>query len=187
MKEVLQISSVPAKASTSYNKPIRTGGKIQQLLIGSCVLILGIILYYFFRSAEHTYFLKFLSINPHRHKILLPAFVSLGNSLPTFIHVLAFSLMTAAFVASRRKGYAIVCLVWFAIDVLFELGQRFGDMIIPVIPSWFSNFLFLENTGDYFLLGRFDYLDLLSIALGSVTAYMILIKTKGEEEGENES
>jgi hypothetical protein len=183
MKEVFQISSVPAKASPSYNKAISTGFNIRQLLIGSCVLILGILLYYFFRSAEHTYFLKFLSINHNRHKILLPAFVSFGNSLPTFIHVLAFSLMTAAFVARRRKGYAIVCLFWFAIDVLFELGQSFGDMIIPAIPSWFSNFLFLENTGDYFLHGRFDYLDLLSIALGSLAAYIILIKTKGEEEG----
>jgi len=180
MREVFQFSSIGIKIPRPQRTTIRTGVNILQLLIGFNALVLGILFYYFFRSAEHTYFLKFLVTNPHRHKILLPAFISLGNSLPTFIHVFAFSLMTASLIASQKRGYIVVCLAWFAIDVLFELGQGIGNLIIPVIPSWFFNFLFLENIGNYFLRGHFDYLDLMSIALGSVIAYMILIKTMGE-------
>jgi hypothetical protein len=53
--------------------------------------------------------------------------------------------------------------------------------MIQIIPDWFSNYLFLENTRDYFLQGHFDYLDLLSIALGSLAAYILLIKIKTEK------
>ena len=159
------------------------GVNILQLLIGLNVLVIGALFYYFFRSAEHTYFLKFLGINPHLKYFLPPVFVALGNSLPTFTHVLAFTLMTASFIASQKKGYAIVCLIWFAIDILFELGQGLDNMMIQIIPDWFSDFLFLENTRNYFLHGRFDYFDLLSIALGSLAAYFILIKTCEDKGG----
>lgn len=174
MKEVLQISRASIKTSQPHGTAMGDGVNIVQLLTGLVVLVIGTLFYYLFRSAEHTYFLKFISINPHIKESLSPLFLTIANSLPTFIHVLAFILMTAALVASRKKGYAIVCLTWFAIDALFELGQGLGGMIIPIIPGWFSNFLFLENTRDYFLHGRFDYLDLVSIAIGSVAAYVLL-------------
>jgi hypothetical protein len=177
MREVFQISSLRIKTQQPQSRRMRAGVNIGQLLIGLSVLLFGMLFYYFSRSAEHTYFLKILSVNPQTHKFLSPVFVTLANSLPTFIHVFAFSLMMAAFVASQKGGYAIVCLAWFIIDVFFELGQGFGDIIIPIIPGWFSNYLFLENAGDYFLHGRFDYLDLLSIALGALSAYMLLIIT----------
>jgi hypothetical protein len=148
--------------------------------------MLGSLFYFFFRSADHTYILKFLDPNPYRNEYLPPVIVTLGNSLPTYIHVLAFSLMTSGLVATQKRGYALVCLAWFVIDVLFEFGQESGDRIIPIIPSWFSTFLFLENTGDYFLHGRFDYLDLLSIALGSVTAYVFLVLTRKENGDQHE-
>jgi hypothetical protein len=183
MKEVLQISTAAIKTPRSQGITMRGGVNIGQLLTGLGVLALGTLFYYMFRSAEHTYFLKILSIHPHSSKSLAPIILTLANSLPTFIHVFAFILMTAAFVASRKRAYAIVCLAWFAIDALFELGQGFGDLIIPVIPGWFSNILFLENTGDYFLRGRFDHIDLLSIALGSVAAYVLLLKTTNDKGG----
>ncbi len=183
MKEVSQISTAPIKTPTSQGKTMRGGVNIGQLLTGLVVLVLGTLFYYVFRSAEHTYFLKILSVQPHSSEFLAPVFLTFANSLPTFIHVFAFILMTSAFVASRKRGYVIVCLAWFAIDALFELGQGFGDLIIPIIPGWFSNIPLLENTGDYFLRGRFDYIDLLSIALGSVAAYVLLLKTTNDKGG----
>jgi len=183
MREVFQISSTAIKTPRSQGKTMGSGVNIRQLLIGLTILVLGTLFYYFCRSVEQTYFLKFLAVNPHNTKFLSPIFVTLANSLPTFIHPLAFIVMTAALVAGQKRGYTVVCLAWFTIDVLFELGQGFGDVMIAIIPDWFSSVLFLENAHDYFLHGRFDYLDLLSIALGSAAAYMLLIITsnyKGE-------
>ena len=150
----------------------------RQLYIGFNILVLGAIFYYFFRPAEHTYFLKFFGSNPFLKDFPSPFWALLGNCLPTFIHVFAFIMMTSALVANRERGYLTVTLAWFAIDVLFEIGQGFGSSVIQIIPDWFSDYFLLENIRSYFLKGRFDYLDLLSIALGSLAAYILLINTK---------
>lgn len=178
MKEVCQVSSIGKKTLFFPISKMVEGINTRQLFVGLNVLILGALFYYFFRSSEHTYFLKLLGKNPQLKDILPPLLGKLGNSLPTFIHVFAFILMTAGVIGSNKKGYLIITLTWFAIDVLFELGQGFGYLIIPIIPDWFSDILFLENARDYFLHGRFDYLDLLAIAVGSLVAYIVLIKTK---------
>ena len=177
----MQMRCIAVKSRPFQKKTTAAGVNIRQLLLGFCVLVFGTLFYYFFRSAEHTYFLKFFVHHPDNN-FLSPVLVSLGNSLPTFVHVLAFILMTAGLVAASKKEYAFICLVWFVIDVLFELGQGHGDIIVQIIPDWFSDFLFLENARDYFLHGRFDYLDLLSIALGSILAYFLLTKTKYKGE-----
>ena len=154
-----------------------------QVFSGIVFLIIGTLFYFFFRSPEHTYFLKFLGGTPQLKYILPNPFVSLGNSLPTFTHVLAFSLITAGLIANRKRGYAIICLAWFLVDMLFELGQGLDKTIIKFIPDWFSKVLFLENTKNYFLYGKLDFADLLSIGLGSVAAYVILIFTMKKKEG----
>ena len=186
MREGLKINSVDVKTPLFQSTKLKHGVNTRQLSIGFSILVLGALFYFFFRSAEHTYFLRFFGLNPYSITYLPSILIAIGNSLPTFIHVLAFSLITAGFVATQKRGYAFVCLAWFVIDLLFEFAQAFGEVIILVVPDWFSNVLFLENTRNYFLHGRFDYLDLLSIALGSVAAYMFLIKTKGEQGGQNE-
>ena len=159
---------------------------IRQIMIGVTALGLGILFYCFYRSPDHTYFLRFLGGNQHTQQLTPPVFAAFANSLPTFIHAFAFSLITAGLVARRQKGYLAVCLAWFAIDVFFEIGQGVSGIIVPLIPDWFSGFVFLENMKDYFLHGHFDYLDILSIALGSAAAYSILIitaKNAGEHNG----
>ena len=139
---------------------------------------MGALYYYLFRGAENTYFLKFFDSAHQLNNILHPAFIALGNSLPTFVHVLAFTMITASLIVNNNKGYALVCFVWFGVDVLFEVGQGLDFIIIGFIPEWFSQFLFLENVKNYFLYGQFDYFDLLSIGLGSSVAYLLLIVTK---------
>jgi len=161
---------------------VNTEINTRQLVIGFTVLTLGAIFYYFFRPAEHTYFLKILGDNPYKQDFLAPLYVKVGNSLPTFIHVFAFALITAGLITRHKKGYIIVCLFWFTVDALFEVGQALNEMIIPIIPNWFSDYLFLENTKNYFLHGHYDWFDMLSIALGSITAYILLIKTRYEGE-----
>jgi hypothetical protein len=152
-----------------------------QLFVGFTVLFLGVLYYYFFRTSQHTYFIQFLELNPPL-KDIPSLFQKLGYSLPTFVHVFSFSLITAGLIASRKQGYAMACLFWLGINVLFELGQKFDSWVIQFIPGWFSNVSFLKNTKIYFLKGRFDYLDLFSITLGALVAYIFLIKTAHKEE-----
>ena len=177
MREGFQINSVDVKNSLFKFAQLKHGVNTRQLYIGFSILVLGTLFYFFFRSAEHTYFLRFFGLNPYRIEYLPKILVSIGNSLPTFIHVFAFSLLSAGLIATQKRGYALVCLAWFIIDVLFEIAQVYGKVIIPAIPEWFSNFLFLENTKNYFLHGRFDYLDLFSISFGSLAAYFFLVFT----------
>jgi hypothetical protein len=155
-----------------------------QLFIGINILFLGVLFYYFFRGAEHTYFLKFLGTNQYYKEIGSGLFFRIGNSFPTFIHVFAFSLMTASLVASHKRGYVAVCLFWFTVNVIFELGQKFNSWVVQSIPDWFSEIFILDTTKNYFLHGHFDYLDLLSIALGALAAYIFLLKTKKGEQDE---
>ena len=155
-----------------------------QLFIGINILFLGVLFYYFFRGAEHTYFLKFLGTNQYYKEISSGLFFRIGSSFPTFIHVFAFSLMTASLVASHKRGYVAVCLFWFTVNVIFELGQKFDSWAIQFIPDWFSGVFILDTTKNYFLHGHFDYLDLLSITLGALAAFIFLLKTKKGEQDE---
>ena len=77
-----------------------------------------------------------------------------------------------------------VCLFWFTVNVIFELGQKFDSWVVQSIPDWFSEIFILDTTKNYFLHGHFDYLDLLSIALGALVAYIFLLKTKKGEQDE---
>lgn len=182
MEEFSQRNNVSVKAPLFYKINVKYGVNAKQLLTGFVVLVCGAFFYYCFRSQEYTYFLSLLGSYSPPQRTLLPPLFTIGNSLPTFIHVFAFISMTAGFLASQKRGYLFICLAWLTIDVLFELGQGFGNTIILYIPDWFSDVLFLENTKDYLLHGRFDYLDLISIVVGSSVAYFFLMKTKQEKE-----
>ena len=59
----------------------------------------------------------------------------------------------------------------------FEVGQMFPKWSTSIIPDWFTGIPFLGNTENYFLKGTFDILDVIAIALGAVTAYLVLLRT----------
>ena len=152
-----------------------------QLFVGFNVLFLGVLFYYFFRASEHTYFIQFFELTPPLQETPF-LFQKLGYSLPTFIHVFAFSLITAGLIANRKSGYATTCLFWLGINVLFEFGQKYDSWVVQFVPRWFSDIAFLQNTQIYFLKGRFDYFDLFSITLGALVAYLVLLKTSQGEK-----
>ena len=102
-----------------------------------------------------------------------------GHSLPTFAHVFAFCLLTAALLAVGTEAAITVCLGWFLVDVAFELGQHsaLAPALSTLIPPWFAHLLILNQTDSYFLDGTFDPLDLLAIALGALAAYVVIQRT----------
>ena len=154
-----------------------------QILIGLAGLTIGTLVYLIDRPPEATYFLYFSRIKISLYGILPNVFGAIGNSLPDFLHVFSFILLTAGLLSWRKRGSLVICLGWFSIDFVFELFQKFNALALRMIPGWFKGIPFLENTENYFKQGTFDFLDLIAIGLGTLTAYFVLRATnKGNEE-----
>ena len=148
-----------------------------QILIGMTVLFIGILVYLVDRQPDQTYFVYKSFVNISLYHILPNLFGIIGNSLPSFAHVFSFILITAALIASKKREFIIICLFWFLINSLFELGQKFSTIFIKFIPDWFASIPFLENTGDYFVRGTFSFGDMAAIIIGTITAYFMLTIT----------
>ena len=155
----------------------------RQILIGVVVLLVGILVYLVDRPPDQIYFVYNTPFNISLFKTLPNLFGHIGNSLPSFIHVFSFILLTAGIISCRKKGFLIVCLCWFSIDCVFELGQKFSSLTLKIIPSWFSSIPFLENTHNYFSYGTFDFNDLFAITIGTLTAYFVLLSTIKNKKG----
>ncbi len=154
-----------------------------QIFIGAVALFLGSFVYLIDRPPEQTYFVKASHITISLYNTIPNLFGPLGNSLPTYVHVFSFILITAGLMTCRKRGYLIICLGWFLVDVAFELGQKFSGWSAGIIPDWFVGIPFLENTKRYFLNGTFDFQDLAAICLGAITAYLLLLITSKHSRG----
>ena len=143
-----------------------------QVAVAVFVLVLGTLVYVLDRSSESVPFFSAVSL---AH--LLPGlFGRIGESLPTFSHVFAFSLLTAAWFGGGRNTGLAACLVWFGVDAAFEVGQhpQIAPELAQLVPAWFDSLPILSQSGGYFLLGTFDAWDLTSIAMGAGTAYVFI-------------
>jgi len=148
-----------------------------QILIGLGGLFVGTMVYLIDRPPEATYFLHFSRIKVSLYGILPNVFGMIGNSLPDFLHVFSFIMLTAGLLSWQKRGSLVICLGWFFIDFIFELFQKFNTIPLKIIPAWFKGMPFLENTKNYFTRGTFDFLDLIAVALGAASAYFVLIVT----------
>lgn len=136
-------------------------------------LTIGILVYTIDRQPTSVYFIPDWLTLANRHLVF---FGSISNYLPTFIHVYVF-IMFSAVVIGPGTRILLICITWCVIDSLFELAQlhSIGQWIAGHVPSWFTGIPFLENTSAYFSHGTFDYLDLISIAVGTLLAYLTLL------------
>lgn len=150
---------------------------VRQIFIGLMILLLGTLIYLTDRSTDQIYFVYKSPVEISLHDTLPNLFGIIGNSLPSFVHVFSFILITAGIISSEKKGYIFVCSSWFLIDFIFELGQRYNSLVLKIIPDWFSGILFFENTKSYFSRGTFDVIDLAAVLIGSITGYFVLIIT----------
>ncbi len=148
-----------------------------QVLIGIVCLLFGTLVYLFYRPPDQTYFIYISGLNISLYNTLPNIFGLVGNSLPAFIHVFAFILITVGLLGCRKRGSLIICLSWLLVDCAFELGQKFNMWSSKIIPDWFTGIPFLENADNYFLQGTFDVMDVAAIAIGAGTAYFVLINT----------
>ena len=147
-----------------------------QVCIGLAVLALGALVYLLDRPSESVYFIP----NWWTLSYALPKFY---DHVPTFAHVFAFSLFTAAILDGSGRTALYVCWAWFLIEFLFEVGQiaEVATAIAALTESWFGG----ASLARYFIVGTFDYLDLCSIALGSVVAFATIKQLNRSEINEN--
>lgn len=110
-------------------------------------------------------------------------FGMLGDHLPSFVHVFAFSLLTAGVAGLNRVNLFLVCLFWFMADTLFEAGQAFPQKASALCPEWFKSVPYLENTGPFFKNGTFDMWDIVSFAAGAYCAWVLLKVLKERNRG----
>jgi hypothetical protein len=140
------------------------------IFIGIVTLLTTSLVYLVDRPINNTYILKEMNIS--FHKIFPSIFGELSNIIPGFGHVFSFSLITAAFIENDKKKYFKVCISWFFIDVFFEIIQLLSyntsnsDSIID---------LYIGN-------GIFDLFDLLSITIGSIFAYFVILFLNSEKQ-----
>lgn len=148
-----------------------------QILIGVIALFVGSLVYLVDRAPENTYFVHSLGNRISLHNTIPSLFGPIGGNLPSLIHVLSFSLITAGLLSCKRRGCLIVCVAWLLIDSVFELGQKFSGWFSKIIPEFSSGIPILENVRSFFLSGAFDGYDLLAMLVGATIAYAVLLAT----------
>ncbi len=139
-----------------------------KVILGISFLFIGILVYLVDRNSM--YFLEKWHITSYDYNV----FGYLGNHLPTFIHTLSFCLITAGILNCQKQCYPIIAFSWFLFDTFFEWLQKYDKFVI-MVPDWFETIPFLEKTESYFLKGTFDIFDVLSIAIGAILGFLILL------------
>ena len=175
-----------AAVSTDDSMPRKSN--VSQILVGMGGLALGALVYLFGRSPESYGFgvivrdsLGFMT--PPRQGLGV-----LADNLPSFAHVFAFSLMTAGLLGPRRKGNLLICLLWFLIDAVFEMGQGLKHVSSAIIPEWRGvDALPMAHLQDYFRCGTFDIRDIVACLLGGLAAFMIAEFTRNTFRREGQS
>ncbi|MBW1999224.1 MAG: hypothetical protein JRJ29_14840 [Deltaproteobacteria bacterium] len=151
-----------------------------QIGIGVLALCLGGIVYLVSRPPEKTYFVYASKLRISLYQKVPDVFGVLGNSLPDFLHVFSFIMITAGLVSKRKIECMVISLSWFLVEVAFEVFQKFKEFPLKIIPEWFINKPVLENVRPFFMKGTFDFIDLVAVALGTVAAYFVSTRTMKE-------
>ena len=137
-----------------YNK-----GAAFAFITGAVFLLLGAGYYALFRASDSAMFLDFVGLGGQ------PLAYDIIPSMPSFIHVFSFSLMTASFVWDSQRRILLACFSWMFINIAFECAQ-----------------LFLEKgvLGG----GFFDIMDIVAAACGGACAILLVsfYRRKNEKE-----
>ena len=151
-----------------------------QVLVGCVALFVGLLIYLVDRPPDHIYFSSVIRIHTSECYWNPGFFSVVGGYLPSFLHVFAFALLIAGLLTCRKTGYLIICCAWLLIDFVFEVGQKQSIWDSQLITKWFEQVFILENMQSYFLMGTFDFFDLVVAFAGAAAAYCVLIFTMEE-------
>jgi hypothetical protein len=139
-------------------------------MLGAVVLMVGVIFYLLLR--DQTYFLMSLHIPTMSAAIDAHGFI--WGSLPTFVHVISFSMLTASLIKYSKINYILVCVFWLMINFAFEIGQKYKVLSQRLVPTSFESIPVFKNTGDFFSSGTFDINDIGSAFVAAVISFYLL-------------
>ncbi|MDY6903739.1 MAG: hypothetical protein SWH61_03545 [Thermodesulfobacteriota bacterium] len=96
--------------------------------------------------------------------------------IPSFIHALAFCLLTACLFPTTARTSLIICSVWAGLHVLLEIGQTqsVSNMLAPLFSLRTSDSIVLLRIETYFRLGVFDFMDVISAMTGCLAGYILI-------------
>jgi len=156
----------------------KVGRQWLRFILGILALIIGSLVYLLDRPADSSLLIDQSISLFDKHSLL---FGTIGQHLPTFSHPFAFILITAALMNSVKKAsYFSICFTWLAIDSVFEIAQKetINQYLATYIPSLFTNLPLMSHLQNYFINGHYDPLDLFSILMGVIAAYIVLLTTE---------
>lgn len=145
----------------------------KQITVGLAGLFAGTAVYLISRPFHSVYFLHGLKSSERYFHSFPNFFGAFAHNAPAFFHPLSFSLVTMGLLAQTRKSRFMICLFWFSVNILFEVGQNVSLQVSHFIPHWFEQVPLLSNTKNFFLFGTFDICDIIAIFLGSVVAFAV--------------
>jgi hypothetical protein len=152
---------------------MRSGDSLNkvQLINGLLFLFIGIAIY----SLVRGYTLTDLPEAWMVHGLLPYGITQLTHQLPTFKHLIAFSLFIAALLGGRRRSAALVYLFWLFVETVFQVEQLpiVSGWQIPQVAHWEKNFWLLNCASDYFLSGTFDALDIVVAVVAVLLGYRL--------------
>lgn len=157
-----------------------TGNSNFILALALIALLIGLLIYVFVREPIYDiidFMQKYSGVYQAGNSSILI------GSLPTFVHTLAFSLLTALLLPSRKTYFLISVSFWVLINIAFEVLQKAGSesAIVEYITSLS---LCQENCSGYFHYGTYDIYDVYSILAGGIFACFVLCITKYREKNE---
>lgn len=130
------------------------------VVMGFIPLLLGVLVYLLLYAEKFNMGIKF--------DIPSPLLQNIVHSLPSFLHVIAFTLLTLATYTKHPRGLIISwSLIWGAVNGICEWLQHYSDNGLPLRES------LPDGIVDYFESGTFDSLDM--AAIGLATLILILL------------
>ena len=142
--------------------------------LGIAVLLLGLSIYLIDRPADNIPYLPKLPDLTGTNSRL---FGGWGYFVPSFVHPLAFILITTGLADLNRRQGLMVCAAWLLGELLLELAQHSSVvswlLVTPVFLSADDGLLPFIARG--LRRGTFDYWDVGAVCLGSVCAAMIIL------------
>ena len=150
---------------------LAASGRSTLVMIAGGALLIGVLLYAADRAASPPVLWP-----GHAPWAIGPLFGAAAHWLPSFIHTLAFGLLSAA-AAPRSVSPAYgACAAWWAVNVVFEIAQHpsLRSLLAGAVPDGIAQMGPTRLLTNYLAHGTFDVLDLAAATAGGLCACLVL-------------
>ncbi len=144
------------------------------------LIILGAFIYVYDRSSGNIFLLiKYFSANNEGKSML----GDLGFYLPTFLHIIGFSMITKSFFYASKKSNYVIPLFWGSLNILIEFGQLYNsESSLKYLSNDHHSYTIKKVMYNYFATGVFDWFDILFAVIGIIFSFLLFKFLKTEED-----